>query len=138
MAEMCFIVGGSVFGLLGLLHAVYTLADTFHPRRIVPDNPDVIEAMSSSIVRLSRGGTTMWRAWVGFNFSHSLGVLLFSSRCITLGLSLETVALPKAALLIPAAIGAIYLGLAIRYWFVIPTIGTAFGTLCFFVGWLSY
>jgi hypothetical protein len=138
MAEIWFVVGGSVFGILGLLHALYTLADTWRPRRLVPDNPAVIEAMSSSVVRLSRGGTTMWRAWVGFNFSHSLGTLLFSFCCITLGASLKALALTKAALLLPVAIGAIYLWLAIRYWFRIPAIGIAIGTLCLAVGWLVY
>ena len=32
--------------------------------------------MANSALRLSDGRTDMWRAWIGFNFSHSLGVLL--------------------------------------------------------------
>ena len=79
MTPILLIIGGSLFALLGLLHALYTFADISRPRRLVPDNPAVIEAMSSSGVRLARGGTTMWRAWVGFNFSHSLGAILFGS-----------------------------------------------------------
>jgi hypothetical protein len=127
-----------VFAVLGLLHAVYTLADTRRPRRLVPDDPAVIESMRSSTLRLSRGGTTMWRAWLGFNFSHSLGLLLFGFCCITLGLSLKAFALPKAILLLPAAVGGIYLLLAIRYWFRIPVAGVAFGTLCLAAAWLLY
>jgi hypothetical protein len=138
MTEVCFIIGGALFSILGLLHALYTFADTLRPRRLVPDNPAVIEAMSSSGVRLARGGTTMWRAWVGFNYSHSLGAVLFGFCCIFLGVSLKSLALPKAALLLPVAISAIYLLLAIRYWFRIPAIGIALGTLCFAVGWLWY
>jgi hypothetical protein len=130
--------GGSIFGILGLLHAVYTFADLWRPRRLVPNDPAVIEAMSSSGVRLARGGTTIWRAWVGFNFSHSLGALIFSFGCIAVGLSLKTLALPKAALLVPVAIGVLYFVLAIRYWFRIPAIGIAAGTLCFAIGWLVY
>jgi hypothetical protein len=138
MTEICFIIGGTVFSILGLLHALFTFTDTLRPRRLVPDNPAVIEAMSSSGVRLARGGTTMWRAWVGFNFSHSLGAILFGFCCITLGFSLKFLALPKIALLLPVAIGAIYLWLAIRYWFRIPAIGIALGTLCLAIGWLVY
>jgi hypothetical protein len=138
MTSVWFIIGGSLFAILGLLHAVYTLADISRPRRLVPDDPAVIAAMSSSGVRLARGSTTMWRAWVGFNFSHSLGVAMFGVACIVAGLSLRSLALPKAALLVPVAIGALYFLLAIRYWFRAPAICVAAGTLCFVIGWLLY
>lgn len=131
-------IGGLVFAILGSLHAVYTWADTRKPRRLVPDTPSVIEAMSSSSVRLSRGGTTVWRAWIGFNFSHSLGAVMFGVGCIALGLSLRSIVLPKAALLVPVVIGCVYLWLAIRYWFRIPVIGIATGTACFAAGWVIY
>lgn len=138
MTSVWFIVGGSLFGILGLIHAAYMFADIARPQRLVPDNPAVLEAMRSSNVRLSRGGTTMWRAWLGFNLSHSLGALMFSLVCIATGLSLRAIAWPKAALLLPVAIGLIYLWLAIRFWFRVPAIGIAAGTLCLAVGWLLY
>ena len=138
MSSVWLIVGGSLFGILGLVHALYTYADISRPRRLVPDNLAVIEAMSASGVRLSRGGTTMWRAWLGFNFSHSLGALMFSFGCVALGLSLGSLTPPKTALLVPVAIGLIYLWLAIRFWFRVPAIGIAAGTLCLVIGWLLY
>jgi len=138
MTSVWFIVGGSLFAILGLVHAIYTLADISRPRRLVPDDPAVIAAMSSSGLRLARGGTTMWRAWVGFNFSHSLGIAMFGVGCIVAGLYLQSLALPKAALLVPVAIGVIYVLLAIRYWFRGPAIGVAAGTLCLVIGWLLY
>ena len=138
MAGILIAVGGLVFALLGLLHGFYTWADTRKPRRLAPDVPSVIDAMSCSSVRLSRGGTTMWRAWLGFNFSHSLGAVMFGTGCIALGIALRTSALPKAALLVPVAIGCLYLWLAIRYWFRIPAIGIAAATACFAAGWILY
>jgi hypothetical protein len=138
VTELLLIAGGSVFGVLGLLHALYTFADTRRPRRLAPDDPAVVEAMKSSGVRLARGGTTMWRAWLGFNFSHSLGVLLFSFCCIALGLSFRALALPKAVLLLPVAVGCVYLWLAIRYWFRIPVAGIALATLCLAAAWILY
>jgi hypothetical protein len=138
MTSGWFISGGSLFVILGLVHAVYTLADISRPRRLVPDDPAVMAAMSSSGLRLARGRTTMWRAWVGFNFSHSLGIAIFGVACIVVGLSLQSLALPKAALLVPVAIGVVYFLLAIRYWFRAPVIGVAAGTLCFVIGWLLY
>ncbi|MEK7728794.1 MAG: hypothetical protein AAB354_10305 [candidate division KSB1 bacterium] len=138
MTEICLISGGAIFGVLGLLHAFYTLLDTKRPRRLAPDNPQVLASMSSSFVRLSRGGSTMWRAWLGFNFSHSLGAILFCFMCIFLALHLPTLALPKAALLLPVAVGLIYFWLAILYWFYIPATGIALGTICLFIAWLVY
>src|SRR4029450_4344239 len=138
MTPVWFIIGGSLSPILGSVHSVYHLADISRPRRLVPDNPAVIAAMSSSGLRLARGGTTMWRAWVGFNFSHSLGIAMFGVGFIVVGLCLQSLALPKAALLVPVAIGVIYCLLAIRYWFRAPAIGVAAGTLCFVVGWLLY
>lgn len=138
MTVLWLIVGGSVFGFVGLLHASYTLADMWHPRRLVPDDAAVMQAMSASGLRLARGGTTMWRTWVGFNFSHSLGLVIFGLGCIAVGLSLRALALPKAALLVPVAIGAIYVLLAVLYWFRGAAIFVATGTLCFIVGWWVY
>src|SRR5438034_11573517 len=79
------ILGGAVFAVLGGLHAIYTLLDLRHPRRLVPADPSVAHAMANSALRLSGGGTDMWRAWIGFNFSHSLGVLLFAALAIWAG-----------------------------------------------------
>ena len=79
------ILGGSVFGVLGGLHGIYTLLDLHNPRRLVPVNPSVMHAMANSAVTMSRGGTDMWRAWIGFNFSHSLGVLLLATIAIWAG-----------------------------------------------------
>jgi hypothetical protein len=138
MTSLWLIIGGSLFGFLGLLHALYTSADISHPRRLVPDNPAVMQAMSATGLRLAGGGTTMWRAWVGFNFSHSLGLVIFSFGCIAVGLSLGSLALPKAALLVSVAIGAIYALLAVLYWFRGAAIGVAAGTLCLIIAWWVY
>ena len=82
MIAILLIFGGTVFGVLGGLHAIYTLLDLRNPRRLVPVEPSVAQAMANSAVRVSRGGTDMWRAWIGFNFSHSLGLLLFAALAV--------------------------------------------------------
>ena len=84
--------------------------------------------MAGTGVRLARGGTTMWRAWVGFNFSHSLGALVFGAGCIAAGLLLTPAAMPRAWLLIPVVVSSLYVVMAIKYWFRIPAIGTAIAT----------
>src|SRR5438128_10195724 len=85
MIAILLVLGGGVFGGLGGLHALYPVLDVRNPRRLVPVDPSVAHAMANSAVRLSGGGTDMWRAWIGFNFSHSLGVLLFAALAIWAG-----------------------------------------------------
>jgi energy-converting hydrogenase Eha subunit C len=138
MPTVLLVFGGSLFGVLGLLHAWYTFRDIQRPRRIVPDDPAVTEAMRAAGVRLARGGTTMWRTWVGLNFSHSLGVVLFAACTIGLGLTLRSMPLSRTLLLAPVAIGALYVLLAVRYWFRIPVAGTAVATACFVAAWVLY
>ncbi len=128
------ILGGSVFGVLGGLHAIYTLLDLRNPRRLVPVDPSVMHAMANSAVRLSRGGTDMWRAWIGFNFSHSLGLLLLATLAIWAGFRINR--LPVAIMPALTLIGCAYLLLALLYWFRIPVIGVAIGTGCFAAAWV--
>ena len=57
MIAFLLIFGGAVFGVLGTLHAVYTLLDLHNPRRLVPVDPSVAHAMAISALRLSGGRT---------------------------------------------------------------------------------
>ena len=49
------ILGGAVFGVLGALHAAYTLLDLRSPQYLVPADPSVAQAMANSSLRLSGG-----------------------------------------------------------------------------------
>jgi hypothetical protein len=131
-------LGGGIFLLLGILHALYTFLDIREPRRLVPQEPSVALAMAESSLRLARGGTTMWRAWVGFNFSHSLGAILFGMLCIGAGLVLGTLVLPALILFVLVLIALLYVGLSVLYWFRIPTMGIALATVCLVIAWLTY
>src|SRR5260370_23137015 len=104
-------LGGSVFGALGGLHAISTRLDLRKPRRLVPVDPSVAQAMANSALRLSGGGTDMWRAWIGFNFSHSLGVLLLAAVAIWAGARMRMA--PVGILAAPTLIGCAPLTLAL-------------------------
>lgn len=130
------IFGGAIFTWLGGVHAAYTFIDARRPSRIVPEDPAVIQAMAGTGVRLARGGTTMWRAWLGFNLSHSLGAMMFGGAMLALGWEWQALLPPRRLLLIPVAIGLFYLGLSLRYWFRVPTAGIAVATASFAAAWL--
>jgi hypothetical protein len=134
MIALFLILGGAVFGVLGGLHAIYTLLDLRNPRRLVPVDPSVAHAMANSALRLSGGHTDMWRAWIGFNFSHSLGVLLVAALAVWAGSRTNT--LPVGIMPALTLIGCVYLVLAVLYWFRAPAIGVAIGTGCFAAAWV--
>ena len=135
MPRLLLIFGGAVFGVLGALHTIYTLLDLRTPRRLVPVDPSVAHAMANSPLRLSGGRTDMWRAWIGFNFSHSLGALMVAGLALWAGFRFNT--LPVAIVMpVLTLIGCVYLILALLYWFRAPAIGVAIGTGCFAVAWV--
>ena len=66
------VAGALIFGLLGTVHLAYTLfTGMFSPRDATTE-----AAMKLTHPRLTRR-TTLWKAWVGFNASHSLGLITF-------------------------------------------------------------
>lgn len=76
----------------------------------------------------------MWRAWIGFNFSHSLGVLMLAALAVWAGSRANT--LPVVIMPALTIIGCLYLVLALLYWFRAPAIGVATGTACFAAAWV--
>lgn len=136
MSRILLLAGGAVFVLLGALHALYTVADERRPRRIVPEDPSVREAMVGTGVRLARGGTTMWRAWIGFNLSHALGAVLFGGLVMALGNAWTEPDPPRFILLFPLGVALIYLVLSVRYWYRVPTAGIGLAAACFAAAWL--
>ena len=134
-SAMLYTAGGAIFCVLGAVHAVYMLMDLQHPRRLVPADPALIAAMAVSRVRLAGDATDMWRAWIGFNLSHSLGALLFGSTAI----AWPVVASGHAPLAwLPAAVAAFYLTIGLRCWFRVPNVAIATAAVAFAVAaWLG-
>ena len=131
-------IAGILYILLGALHALYTALDIRTARRIVPDDPAVIVAMQNSKIRLTRGQATMWQGWVGFNFSHSLGAIFFGAVICFIATALGTAAMPPWVLLALTGVSAVYLSLALQYWFRIPVLGTAIATVSLGAAWVLY
>lgn len=76
----------------------------------------------------------MWRAWIGFNFSHSLGLLLVGALGVWAGCRIKM--LPVGIMMpVLTLIGCAYEVLALLYWFWIPALGVAVGTGCFAAAW---
>lgn len=129
--------GGLPFLLLGLAHALATPLRRDARCGLSPADPALEQAMSEARVRLT-GRTDVWLAWVGFNLSHSLGAVCFGATALLIGRSDASYA-GQGAVFGPAAIvvAALYLMLAIRYWFRTPIAGCALSLALFVCAWLS-
>ena len=120
---------GLIF-ILGAVHLLYT----FRGRRLFPRDAELQASMNSVSPKIS-DQTTMWRAWVGFNASHSMGAILF-------GLIYGYLAVFEVDLLFGSiyllTIGIAMLGglvlLAQRYWFAAPLAGISVSLVCFVTG----
>lgn len=136
MERTLFIAGAVPFVVLGALHLIYSILDSFHPAKIVPSQPAVIEQMRGSTLKITRQ-TNVWLAWLGFNISHGLGVLCFGLIYLILATQNFAALRELKVLLLAAPVIAIsYLVLSWKYWFRIPTLGSALSAICFTAGCL--
>ena len=130
------VLGASVIGLLGSIHLVYTFFTTKFDSR----DPAASAAMKATSPILTRR-TTLWRAWIGFNASHALGLLLFAATYLVLAIGHMSVLRDSTALRWLSVIASVaYLALARRYWFLKPMVGIAIAGTCFLAAaiWLSF
>lgn len=118
--------------LLGLLHLAYTyFGDKLHPR-----DADLLARLKTTAPVISRQ-TTVWKAWIGFNASHSLGAILFGVVFGYLALQQPTLLL-HSHVLGPTGfivLGA-YLAMAKLYWFARPLHGIALALLFYVAGFI--
>jgi hypothetical protein len=66
------VLSASISFTLGVVHLVYT----FWGPLLTPRDP-ALQISMSQIAPVLTKETTMWRCWVGFNVSHSMGLILF-------------------------------------------------------------
>jgi hypothetical protein len=71
-ARVLMVLSASLIFTLGVVHLVYT----FWGPKLTPRDP-ALEISMSQISPVITNETTMWRCWVGFNTSHSMGLILF-------------------------------------------------------------
>ena len=79
----------------------------------------------------------MWRAWVGFNLSHSLGLVLFGGVIVLVGRTSASFGYNAGVFLPLAIVVAIaYLILSMAYWFRTPIIAIGLCVLLFSAAWV--
>jgi len=134
MVQTFIILGSIPFVVLGFAHGVYTWIERSRSFRLTPHKAEVRDAMMGSTLKI-HPKTNVWRAWLGFNFSHSVGAVTFGLVYLILASSELDLLIGNPLLLwLPVAVSGAFVLMAWRYWFIIPLVGTALGFVCFIAG----
>lgn len=139
LVQLLIIVGSGIFALLGIIHAAFTLQDLGSPRNFTPPDDEIRRAMEQSAVALDPK-INLWQAWLGFHFSHSLGLLMFGGAFLYIGVFYPSLFSESRLLqLCSILISAIYLVLSLKFWFINPAVFTGISMSCFILATaLSY
>jgi len=131
MIQLLIIAGSGIFLFLGTLHGLLTFRDLGHPRAFTPRDAGLRTAMQQATVALDPK-INLWKAWMGFNLSHSLGIVMFGGAFLYLGIFHPALFARSLLLQICSiAISAAYLALSLEFWFSKPAIGSAIAMACF-------
>ena len=120
---------------LGLIHLLYTFrGNKLHPRDAE------LEARLRGVSPVISRETTMWKAWIGFNASHSFGAILFGAVYGYLAIIHGSFLLQSRFLMLLGLLllaGYVFLGKL--YWFSVPfraiVVATALYVAGLVIGW---
>lgn len=121
------VVSAGIILTLAVIHLVYT----FWGPTLTPREP-ALQVSMSQISPVITKETTMWRCWVGFNASHSMGLILFGLVFGFLAIAHGEILFQSPFLLV---VGLAMLGgmvvLCRLYFFTVPLIGVSISLACY-------
>jgi hypothetical protein len=126
-ARLLMVVSAGIIFTLGAIHLVYT----FWGPLLTPRDPTLQISMSQISPVVSKE-TTMWRAWVGFNATHSMALILFGLVFGFLALAHDQLLFQSPFLLVVGL--AVLVGLVVLcklYFFSSPLIGVSISLACY-------
>jgi hypothetical protein len=126
-ARILMVLSASIIFTLGGIHLAYT----FWGPKLTPRDPELQISMSGISPVITKE-TTMWRCWVGFNASHSMGLILFGLVFGFLALAHGQFLFESPFLLVAGL--AMLSGWAVLckvYFFSVPLTGVGISLACF-------
>jgi len=128
-ARILMVFSAGITFTLGVIHLVYTFWGTM----LTPRDP-ALQISMSQIAPVITKETTMWRCWIGFNASHSMGLILFGLVFGFLALVHDRLLFQSPFLLV---VGLAMLGglvvLCKLYFFSAPLTGISISLACYLV-----
>lgn len=137
VGEGFFIAGTIPFALLGSTHLVLTLRDLRHPSHFKPTDDALIPALKRTGVAVmapAPRAQTMWRAWLGANLTHGLGLLVFALLLLAVAAhDPELVSDIPGIRPLSITVALIYTIIALHFWFLPAAATTSVGLTCFVI-----
>jgi len=126
------VMSGGIYAILGVLHLIYTLHDFGgRPRYFRPVDRSLLAAMRNTNTAIAPTGRDYWSGILGFNLSHSIGVLLFA--LLILVTAQYQISWLKPILVL---VGLAFTVIAWRCWFNTPMLGCLIGTAPMTAAWV--
>lgn len=126
-AKILMVISVAIIFMLGMIHVIYT----FWGAKLTPRDENLKSNMENMAPIIS-AETTMWKCWIGFNASHSFGLLFFAFIYGYLAIYKPEVLFGSIFLLF---VGFLLLSgvavLAKLYWFSIPFRSVCFSLICY-------
>jgi hypothetical protein len=130
IAPLLVAASAAIILLLGLIHLLYT----FSGSKLLPRDGELHTRMQEVLPVITHQ-TTMWKAWIGFNASHSYALLLFGTVYGYLALAHSDFLFQSVFLL---SVGLIlqlgYVIVAKKYFFRRPLLGVLLAMLLYGLG----
>jgi hypothetical protein len=121
------VLSASILFTLGVIHIFYTFWGT----KLTPRDP-TLQISMNQVAPVITKETTMWRCWMAFNATHSMGLMLFGLVFGFLALVHDQILFQSPFLLI---VGLAMLGgfvvLGKVYLFSVPLIGLCISLACY-------
>ena len=141
-SKLLYNVGATLIGAMGTAHLIYTFYDclAIKPKYFAPVNDKNIEMMKNEQVQLAENHkSNLWKAWLGFNISHSYGAMIFSFYSLYLYNKTELFNNKKHKSIlygINIFVSLSYTITSYLYWYKSPSIGLTAVTSCFAASYL--
>jgi hypothetical protein len=126
-AKILMVLSASIVFTLGAVHLAYT----FWGPNLTPRDPSLQITMNQIAPRITKE-TTMWKCWIGFNASHSMGLILFGLVFGFLAWAHSELLFQSAFLLVVGL--ATLVGFAVLcklYFFRVPLAGISISLACY-------
>jgi len=124
--------GSIIIAVFGGIHIYYT----FFTNNFSSRNEKMVGDMKTSFPNLTKQ-TTMWKAWIGFNASHSIGIIFIG--IINFYLASRYFLILQSShffFLFNILTIGFYVWLAKKYYFKVPLIGISLTFVCFIISYI--
>lgn len=131
IAKYLWVAGSLIIATLGTMHLYYT----FFTNKFDTRDVSLSAAMKESFPVLTRR-TTLWKAWIGFNASHSSGAMFLGLLNCYLAIHDFNYLMADSVLCwLSIANVLFFVWLGKRYWFNIPFTGSVITLLCYLLAY---